>query len=301
MRDLLSQYAEDNRFAYNSDANIAYGFSNGFALKAENNNGNYLFTLFFKEPADKTLLQQLVQASTSLKIIIDYGQLTASADKTSINSALMLSAIAERLYMLAHNAGLESACAQCNDKTNLDMRFVDGKPILLCEECRAKARENDKKIELVQKKLIHKKDFLGAIIGAILGVIIYVFVYQLGATSVILGAVMGFVVSLGFQKAGGIYTAKGARLCSAICFVSLAAAEIMAIGLTLFLSYFWQGVTLWQAIGLIPKFIVQPGVMRAAIKDLAGAYILMLLVQLWSYLKAKKKFKKYQCNKNGVQ
>ncbi|MEG1476797.1 MAG: hypothetical protein RSC38_03590 [Oscillospiraceae bacterium] len=282
----LCEFAQTENLDLSQNNTFASGNLDQFCFTVKASPHEYILTLFGESELSSAQMQEVLSTSKGMPVSYADGRLCAHMHGKEL-TMLELSAAAQRLLALAHEAKLRVLCCHCASDDNV-MLYNDGNEYsALCINCREKASER----HAYKDSSVRSRDFKGAMRGALIAFFIYIVAYQLGNITPILGGIFGFCVVMGYQKYDGKFAIKSVGICIAICFVSIAFSEVVSLGIMLFLENFWNGVSPIRAFMLLPIFLSDRAVMRAALADLIYAYIPMMLIHLWWYLRQKKRNK----------
>ncbi len=283
------QFSEATKLTYDANIGLYTGLLGEYCFTAKAAAGTCVLTLYACPTRPIEELQALLLSVKSANVQYENEKLTITLAGDAL-TALSLAAASERLVHLACAAGMASACALCGTvqsaEESVRLYPINGQYTPLCMHHRE--QQSREKARTKNDAPVRNKDFAGAFGGAVLAFFVYIVAYQLGNVAPLLGGMYGFCVVMGYQKAGGAFHKKAALFSASICLVGIAISELVAIWVMLCLTYFWQGVSPVQSLFMLPAFLAQTDALRAAINDIAYAYLPMLLVHLWWYLRCKK-------------
>lgn len=285
--DELNRWCENEGLEWNKEDKTAYGFVNGYPFLVQSQEKEYFMCAFCSDQIKTGAKQDGTEFSTGS------GMLCSLLPHQSGPGIMQITSAAQRLCNKAvRDKLLPSACRDCGSGDKLRVWKKGSDYTVLCIDCReklAKAKKTNKAPDAPPRS----ENVLGAFIGALLSLIIYVIVYQLGYNmSAPLGAVTGFVIARGCLRDKNAFSKRSALMCVQIGIFTLIIAQLFALALTLYLTYFWQGISLLDAFKMLPAFMVTPGVMRTAMQELLFAAVPMALIVFWWYIRIKKRNKK---------
>lgn len=285
--DELNRWCENEGLEWNKDDKTAIGFVNGYPFLVQSQEKEYFLCAFCSDKIKTQDKQNNTEFSTAS------GMLCSLLPHQSGPGIMQLTSATQRLCNKAVRDGLlPSACRECGGGEHLRVWKKADDYTVLCIDCRDKL-EKYEKTKNAPNTAPRSENVLGALIGAFLALIIYVIVYQLGNNmSAPLGAITGFIIARGCLKDKNVFTKRSAMMCVQIGVFTLITAQLFAVTLTLYLSYFWQGISLLDAFKMLPAFMTTAGVMRTALQELLFAAAPMALIVFWWYIRIKKRNKK---------
>lgn len=281
--DELNRWCENEGLEWNKSDKSACGYLNGYPFFAQSQQNEYFMCVFCSD-----------KVSTGAKSISEYttgsGMLCSLVPYQSGPGIMHLTAASQRLCVKAVQSELmPSACRECGGGEHLRVWKKGEDYTVLCIDCREKLA-NEEKLTYIPEQRPKSANIVGALIGALVAMLIYVVMYQIGDNlSALLGAIAGFVISRGCLRDKNNFSKQSAWMCVQIGIFTLIIAQLLALSVTLYLSFFWQGVTLLEAMQMLPQFLTSQGVMLTLMKELALAIVPMALIVYWWYIRTKRR------------
>ena len=227
LRKIYDEVGQATGLRINEQTEVLMGEANGFHLKVDMTNNNYMVYASVRKNGqlpDKELLKSICKANKgmmSLGVQGNYVIATVRGMTTKKVIAYLINAI-KALTEAFNMYGFEDVCESCGKPhTNLGSYCVSGSVSFLCDECYTQVTQSlqQSEVEMSNTKESVVAGVVGAFLGSVIGVITIIILGQLGYVAVISGLVMGVCTVKGYEMLGKKMSTKGIIICAIVMII----------------------------------------------------------------------------------
>ncbi len=184
-----------------------------------------------------------------------------------------LTILVSELSSKCMESGIQNCCSRCKNVLPLRAAFVDGNPVLLCENC-FKQEMNEAAGQSMRRENM-LLGLIGAFLGALIGTVLWVVIGMVGFIAGIAGDAIVFCAMKGYEMLGRKLSRKGIVICILLSCLMIVGAEYVSLGIAIYKElgdmYF---LSVGDSFSLVPAFLEESEVAAGVMKDLIFGYAL---------------------------
>lgn len=196
-----------------------------------------------------------------------------NVDVTGQDDRSNLERVTDDITAKCEECQLHSCCEFCKTTGSLVYIHAAGDKKLLCENCVSQLSDTFAEYETKYKENMFL-GIIGAIVGALIGSIFWIILDQVGFIAGIAGYAIVFCSIKGYQMLGRKVTRRGIVACVIICILTVAFADYVSLGLTIYHEYSESlyHVTVMEAMQSVPYFLGYAEVLKSMVINLLIGY-----------------------------